>query len=222
MSKPCSGIAIKVSATLQSTFNVGDRVCAFGAQPYANYPVVKGHGTVKVPDQMTFELAASIPIVYSTVMYALINLSQLQRGQKVFIRSATGVVGQAAIMLVQHLGADIFATVGSADKKRVLMSEFGVPADHIFSSRNTNFRQGITTQTNDYGVAVVLNSLAGEQFRESCDCLAYFGRFVETRKRAFLSNAKMDMGFILKNVTFSNMDLMLAGQFNPRLTETLM
>ena len=222
MAGECSGIVTEVGASLEGTFNIGDRVCAFGAQAYANYPTVKGHCAAKIPDHVAFDLAASIPIVYSTVVYALIQLGQLQRGQKVLIHSATGGVGQAAVMLAQYLGAEIFATVGSADKKHFLMSEFGVPADHIFSSRYTNFREGIMMRTNDYGVDVVLNSLTGEQFRESCNCLAYFGRFIEIGKRDLLSNAKMDMGFMLRNVSFSSVDLMLVGHFNPALTRILM
>ena len=222
MAGECSGIVTAVGANLENAFKIGDRVCAFGAQPYASYPVVKGHMCFNIPEQMTFEVAASLPIVYSTVVYALIHIGQLQRGQKVLIHSATGGVGQAAVMLAQHLGAEIFATVGTAEKKQFLISEFGLPADHIFSSRTTAFREGILRMTDNQGVDVVLNSLTGEQFRESCNCMASFGRFIEIGKRDLLANAKMDMGFFVKNITFSSIDLMLVGQLKPSLTMQLM
>ena len=222
MAGECSGIVTAVGANLSNEFSIGDRVCAFGAQPYASYPVVKGHTCFRIPDDMTFEVAASIPIVYSTVVYALIHIGQLQRGQKLLVHSATGGVGQAAVMLAQHLGAEVFATVGSAEKKQFLIDEFSIAADHIFSSRTTAFREGILGMTEGKGVDVVLNSLTGEQFRESCNCLAEFGRFIEIGKRDLLMNARMDMGFFVKNITFSSLDLMLVGQLKPSLARQLM
>jgi emericellamide synthase (highly reducing iterative type I polyketide synthase) len=125
-------------------------------------------------------------------------------------------------MVAQHLGAEVFATVGSAEKKQFLIDEFSVAADHIFSSRTTAFREGILGMTEGKGVDVVLNSLTGEQFRESCNCLAEFGRFIEIGKRDLLMNARMDMGFFVKNITFSSLDLMLVGQLKPSLARQLM
>ena len=57
-----------------------------------------------IPDDMTFETAASVPIVYATIYYALVHLARPQNAESVLIHSAARGVGQAAIMLAKYLG----------------------------------------------------------------------------------------------------------------------
>lgn len=222
MAGECSGIVTAVGSDLKNEFSLGDRVCAFGASPYPNFARVPGHRCIKVPENVSFEVAASIPIVYSTVVYALLHVAQIERSSKVLIHSATGGVGQTAVMLAQHIGAEVFATVGNAEKRKLLIEEYGVADDHIFSSRDTSFKQQIMDITNGYGVDMVLNSLTGEMFRESCNCLANFGHFVEIGKRDLLANSRMEMRFFLKNASFTAMDLMVIGKQKPALCKRLM
>jgi len=222
MAGECSGIVVAVGKDLESEFRPGDRVCSFGAQPYANYARVPGHRCLKIPGNVSFEVAATIPIVYSTVVYALLHVAQIEKNSRVLIHSATGGVGQAAVGLAHHIGAEVFVTVGSAEKKQFLIEEFGVPEDHIFSSRDASFKQGIMDLTKGEGVDMVLNSLTGEMFRESCNCLASFGHFVEIGKRDLLANSRMEMRFFLKNASFTAMDLMVIGKKKPALCKRLL
>jgi NADPH:quinone reductase-like Zn-dependent oxidoreductase len=92
-------------------------------------------------------------------------------------------------MLARHIGADVFATCSSDAKVEPLVNEFGVARNHIFSSRTTAFRDKIMSLTGDYGVNVVLNSLSGDMFRESCNTLAPFGRFVEIGRKDLMEDA---------------------------------
>jgi emericellamide synthase (highly reducing iterative type I polyketide synthase) len=110
-------------------------------------------------------------------------------------------------MLAQHLGAEVYATVGSDAKRDLLHTRYGVPYDHIFSSRTTGFYTGIKQMTGGYGVDVVLNSLSGEMFRESCNLVAPFGRFVEIGRKDLMDDALMPMEFLLRNITFAYVDL---------------
>ena len=71
--------------------------------------------------------------------------------------------------------------------------EFGIPADHIFYSRNTSFAQGVMRMTEGKGVDVVLNSLSGDGLRASWECMAAFGRFVEIGKADITSNSGLPM-----------------------------
>lgn len=222
MAGECSGVVTAVGKSLEAAFKPGDRVCSFGAQPYANFARVPGHRCLKIPDNVSFEVAATVPIVYSTVVYALLHVAQVEKGSKVLIHSATGGVGQAAVMLAHHVGAEVFATVGNDAKKELLVEQFGVAPDHVFSSRDTSFKQGIMSLTDGYGVDMVLNSLTGDMFRESCNCLASFGHFVEIGKRDLLANSRMEMRFFLKNVSFTAMDLMVIGKQKPALCKRLM
>src|SRR2546430_307801 len=132
-----------------------------------------------MPDYMTFEEAASMPLIYHTAYYSLVTIGHLEVGESVLIHAAAGGVGQAAIAIAQMVGAEIFVTVGSTEKKHLVMKEYGIPEDHIFSSRDLSFAKGIMRATSGKGVDVVLNSLAGEALRLSWYCLAKFGRFLE-------------------------------------------
>ncbi|KAM0233339.1 hypothetical protein ACHAP5_010426 [Fusarium lateritium] len=206
MRNDCSGIVLEVGANMIDKFKPGDRVCSLYSQSFTNYPMVHGTCCHVIPDDMTFADAASIPLVWSTVYYSLITIARLQKGESILIHSAAGAVGQASIMLARHLGAEIFVTCGNEAKVELLNTEFNIPKDHIFSSRNTSFRDKIRGMTNGYGVDVVLNSLGGEMFRESCNTLAAHGRFVEIGRKDLMENALMPMEFLLNNITFAYVD----------------
>ncbi|KAI6783592.1 uncharacterized protein J7T54_005621 [Emericellopsis cladophorae] len=207
MQNDCSGVVLDVGANMTSRFKPGDGVCALYSQSYINYPVVHGDCCHIIPEEMDLVDAASIPIVWATVYYCLVYAGKLKKGESILIHSAAGAVGQAAIMLARHIGADIFVTCGNDTKTQLLITEFVIAEDHIFSSRTTSFRDKIHSLTNGYGVDVVLNSLSGEMFRESCNSLAPFGRFVEIGRKDLMENALMPMEFLLNNITFAYVDL---------------
>lgn len=163
--------------------------------------------TAKIPDTMSFEEAAGIPIVFVTAYYSLMEVARLKAGETILVHAAAGGAGQAIIQLAKHLGAEVFATVSSREKRKLLMDEYGIPEDHIFSSRDLSFAAGIMRMTNDKGVNVIVNSLAGEALRASFNCLAYFGRFVEIGKRDILANGKIDMFPFSRCATFAAVDL---------------
>ena len=207
MRNDCSGVVVEVGANMRDRFRPGDRVCALYSRSYTNYPIVHGDCVRVVPDAMSFEEAAALPIVWATVYYSVVDMGRLRRGDKILIHAGAGAVGQAAIILAQHIGADIFVTVGGVAKRELLQQTYGIPAAHIFSSRSTAFAEGIRRVTGGYGVDVVLNSLGGEVFRESCNLVAPFGRFVEIGRKDLMDDALMPMEFLLRNVTFAYVDL---------------
>jgi NADPH:quinone reductase-like Zn-dependent oxidoreductase/acyl carrier protein len=95
------------------------------------------------------------------------------------VHAAAGGVGLAAVQLAQRAGAEVFATVGSESKRRLLAS-LGVR--HIMSSRSLDFAREIMECTGGRGVDIVLNSLAGDFIPASLSTLAPGGRFVELGK----------------------------------------
>ena len=122
-------------------------------------------------------------------------------------------LGQAAIQLAKHIGAEIFVTVGNLEKRRLIMREYQIPEDHIFNSRDTTFAKGILRMTNGRGVDVVLNSLAGEALRQTWECIAMFGRFIEVGKKDILANSGLEMMPFLRNVTFASVNLEVCTSF---------
>ncbi|KAI2959036.1 hypothetical protein CBS147322_1358 [Aspergillus niger] len=204
----CSGTVARVGAKV-SSLKPGDRVCAMSHGAYSTYARCPATSAAVIPDSMDFETAASIPVTYSTAYYGLVELAHMEDGESVLIHAAAGGVGQAAIQLAQLMGAEIYATVGSEEKKQMLIDRYCIPASRIFYSRNTEFGPCVREATGGRGVDVVLNSLAGDFLRETWDCLAPFGRFIEIGKRDITSNTRLEMGKFEYNCTFSSLDLTL-------------
>src|SRR5690606_18705342 len=150
-----------------------------------------------------YEAAATVPTVFFTAYYALKHLADLQPGERVLIHGAAGGVGIAAIQLARHLGAEIFATAGS-DEKREFVALLG--ANHVFDSRSLTFADDVLAATNGEGVDVVLNSLAGEAMRRSLDVLKPFGRFLELGKRDFYENTPIGMRPFKDNISYFGID----------------
>lgn len=161
----------------------------------------------RVPSTMTIEEAVGISIAYSTAWMCLVNKAKIQKGESILIHSGAGGVGQSAIQICQHFGLEVFVTVGSTAKKELLINRYDIPEDHIFSSRDLSFVQGVKRMTNNRGVHVVLNSLAGELLRQSWHLVAAWGRFIEIGKRDILSNTGLDMEPFLRNAAFIGFDL---------------
>lgn len=212
----CSGTIARVGSNV-THLKAGDRVCAMSQGAYGTYAQCPATSAAVIPEDMPFEVAASIPVVYSTAYYSLVELARMESGESVLIHAASGGVGQAAIQLAQMIGAEIYATVGSAEKKQLLTEEYGIPEHRIFYSRDTDFGPGIREATGGKGVDVVLNSLAGDLLRESWASLASFGRFIEIGKRDITSNTRLEMAKFEQNCTFSSVDLTLVAAERPRI-----
>ncbi|KAJ0302188.1 hypothetical protein COL516b_007239 [Colletotrichum fioriniae] len=202
-----SGIVTRVGSAV-SDFKPGDRVMTASCDTFATYVRFPAKGAIAVPEKMTFEEAASMPLIFLTAYYSLVTAGGLVKDEKVLIHAAAGGVGQAAIMIAQRKGAEIFATVGSDEKKQLIMEQYGIPEDHIFSSRDTSFAKAIMRATNGQGVDVILNSLAGEALRLSWHCLAKFGRFLEIGKADLFANTGLDMKPFLDNKSYIGVNLL--------------
>lgn len=159
---------------------VGDRVVALHPGGCAaTSTIVPAAVCAKIPEKLSFEDAATLPICYATAYQSLVKVGQLEEGQSVLIHSAAGGVGHAAVNIARMLGAEIFATVGSEEKVKYLETTMGIPRDHIFHSRDESFHFGIMQATKGRGVDVVLNSLSGELLHTTWQCVAEFGKLVE-------------------------------------------
>lgn len=201
----CAGVVTRVGA--QSDFTPGDRVvvCALGT--YKTYVRSRAMTVFKIPDTMSFTEAAAFPVVYTTAYQALYQNARLKAGESILIHSGAGGTGQAAIQLSRLLEAEVFVTVGTEEKKQLIMKLYDIPEDHIFSSRGLSFTKGVMRMTKGRGVDVILNSLAGEALRGSWDCLAPFGRFIEIGKKDILDGSNLSMLPFSLNRTFSAVNL---------------
>ncbi|KAF2267503.1 hypothetical protein CC78DRAFT_490418 [Lojkania enalia] len=201
-----SGVIRKVGPNVRH-LQVGDRVMISDLGCFATRIVTSSKLCARIPDNLTFEGAATMPCVYSTVIHSLVDVAQLAEGQSVLIHSACGGVGLAALQVCKMMGAQVFATVGNEEKVRYLMDNFRIPRDRIFDSRSTSFASGVLRETNGKGVDVVLNSLSGELLHASWQCVAKFGKMLEIGKRDFIGHALLAMDVFESNRSFHGIDL---------------
>lgn len=207
---------VEVGKATNGEFKVGDSVCAIHPDGIATRSNIDHRQVRRIPDGITMEFATAIPVSYATALYALRDAARIQKGESILVHGAAGALGQSAIAIAQYYQAgEIFVTVGTPEKRALIKKHFGISDENIFSSRTLSFGQGIQRRTNGRGVDVVLNSLSGEATRESQNCLAQFGRFVEVGKKDLLSNARMETQYLEKYATFSAVDLGMVAQHMP-------
>lgn len=177
----------------------GDRVFGIAAFGLATQALARGGDIRPIPAGLTFEEAATLPVVFMTAWHAMQNVARLRRGESILVHAGAGGVGMAAIQLAQHLGLEVIATAGSPSK-RALLRALGVK--HVLDSRKGDFTDAVLRLTNRRGVDAVLNSLAGEAIPMGLACLAEFGRFIEIGKRDIYQNARIPLWPLRRNASF--------------------
>ncbi|KAK4215364.1 hypothetical protein QBC37DRAFT_459225 [Rhypophila decipiens] len=217
----CAGVVRRVGPGVKG-FKVGDRVVAQINGTYVNHLQVVTDRVYHIPESLSFVDAATIPLVYLTAIYSLYHLGNLQEGQSVLIHSAAGGVGMAAIQLAKHKKCDIFVTVSTEEKRKLLASQFGIPANRMFSSRDTKFAEEIRRETNGRGIDVILNSLIGELLDESWRLTADGGVMVEIGKRDIVDRNTLSMEPFDRNCSFRAIDLSYVNHISHGLTGRLL
>ncbi|KAL9091337.1 MAG: hypothetical protein Q9165_004971 [Trypethelium subeluteriae] len=194
----CTGVVVKTNPEV-TNFKEGDRVVVMGPGHFGTFEWVPEWACEHLLPRESFTTLSTVPVVYATAIYALQDCAQLQSGETLLIHSATGGLGLAVIQLAQSLGAQIFATVSTEEKKSYLTENYGISRDHIFDSRNASFLTDLMSATSGRGVDVVINSLAGELLHESWRTCANFGRFIELGKYDILDKGMLEMDVFAKN-----------------------
>ena len=181
-------------------------VCFIGIEhSFANEVVVQAAMTFPMPSTLSWEEAASIPIVFLTAYHALARTAQLAAGETVLIHSAMGGLGQAAIQVARHLGASVFASAGSEAKRDALRDVHRI--EGVTDSHSLNFARDALEWTGGAGVDVILNSLAGEYIDAGMRCLRPGGRFVEVGKRDISEGGSVGLKPFNHNLQFLSVQL---------------
>ena len=147
---------------------------------------------------------ASLMIVYGTAFETLTRLADVGPGEKVLIHAGAGGVGQAAIKICHMLGAKVYATAGSPEKRQLLRDQ---GCRGVYDSRSLEFAEAIRQDTDGYGVDVVLNSISGEAATASFELLAPHGRFIEIGKRDFEAGRDMQLAPFNRALTYIAYDM---------------
>lgn len=207
----CSGLVTRVGSSITSV-NVGDRVAAITPNGSLS-TIARAHDRflVKLPDHLSFQEAATIPLAYCTAYYSLVDTVSLSEGESVLIHHAATAVGQAAVAIAQMLGAEVFATVKTSEEKSTLVQLYNIPSDNIYFSGSDSFAEFLLDATKDLGVDVVLSDLwEGDALRATWRCISKFGRFVHVGCK--------DLAYVAfeKSATITCVDVFALAQDRPK------
>ncbi len=167
-----SGVIEQLGAAV-SDFTVGQRVLAltqFGG--YSDVVTTPSSQVLNLPDSLSFEKAATIPVTYLTAWTMLVRQGGVSQGQTVLIHAVGGGVGQAATQICKYKGAKIIGTASVS--KHARLKESGV--DHCIDYHSQDFEEEVKLITKGRGVDIVLDALGGHSFRKSYRCLAPLGK----------------------------------------------
>ena len=169
----------------------GQRVVAgtqFGG--YASQVVVSASDVVALPDGLTFEQGAAIPVNYVTAWAALVAYSNLQPQERVLVHSAGGGVGIAATQLAKRYGAEVFGTASPSKHERI--AQLGV--DHPLDYTRAGWERGLPQ------FDVILDAIGGKSFRRSYEMLRPGGRLVAFGASAVVSGQRRNLITALRAV----------------------
>ncbi|KAF5286044.1 hypothetical protein FQA39_LY16448 [Lamprigera yunnana] len=167
----------------------------------------KTHCLCEIPDEWTMEEAATVPVPYFTVLYALFEVVNLERGQSILIHSGTEAIGQAAINIALHFECHVFITVASEKKKTYLKTLYPfLKETQISYLEDVSFQTSVLKQTRGKGVDVVIN-LSGRNLQLSTLCLAPNGKFVELGKDNLYHDSSVSSGILSRGCRFVGINL---------------
>jgi len=198
-----AGVVLEVGLGVEG-LQPGQAVIAMGDGLMGTEATLPASWVFAMPAGLDFAQAASLSVAHATVWQSLVPIARLERGERLLVHAGTGGVGLAAIQWARRLGAQVFATAGS-EEKRALLRSMGVA--HVSDSRSARFVEDVLAWTDGEGVDVVLNSLSGELLARGLDVLRPFGRFIELGKRDVLADGKLGLRPFLRNLSFSLVDL---------------
>lgn len=157
-----------------SGLEIGDRVAAFPfLGGFAEQVVCDPSLVFPLPDGVTFEQGAALPMNYLTCHFALKARGRLAEGEKVLVHGAAGGIGTAAIQLAKAWGATVYAVV-SDDAKADVARQAG--ADEIVLAEG--FKGAVSELTSGHGVDIVVDPVGGDRFTDSIRSLAPLGRLL--------------------------------------------
>jgi len=142
---------------------------------YAQYIKVLPENCFPVPSYMTFAEAAAFPLVFVTLWRMLVTNARLQANESLLIIGIGGGVASAALQVAKRIGARVIVTSGSDEK---LERAKALGGEHGINHRRKNFAEEVQRLTDNRGVDVVLDSVAGEVWQKSLHSLAHGGRLV--------------------------------------------
>jgi NADPH2:quinone reductase len=170
----CSGIVEAVGAKV-SQFRPGQRVAAIGRGCYADYMAASPLAVFPISADIDMDEAAAIPVNYLTAYHMMHTMAGVRKGQTILAYAAAGGVGTAVIQLARLAGVKVIGLTSTEAKAEFARSQ---GYDHIINYQTANVVKRVKDITEGRGVAIILNSAAGDTFRRDFKMLAPLGQII--------------------------------------------
>lgn len=154
-------------------WQVGDRVMGRCPGTFSEYVVMDVREIMPIPDSLSDEQAASIPLTFLVTYDLLVMQGHLQAGQTLLINGVSSGVGVASLQMAKVLGAKVIGTSGSQDKLDQLKP---LGLDLGLCTRAADFHEAVLQATEGKGANLVVNTVGGSMFAENLRCMAFQGR----------------------------------------------
>ena len=184
-----AGEVTKLGAAV-SGFRAGERVMGRCAGAFAEYVLMDAREALPVPELLSWEEAAAVPLVFCVVHDMLIGQGALKAGEWLLVLGVTSGVGVAALQAAKALGAHVIGTSGSAAKLEKLKP---LGLDVGLATRSPDFRDAVMKATAERGANLAVNAVGGTVFAECVRSLAFEGRLAMVGYVDGVMNAEMDL-----------------------------
>jgi NADPH:quinone reductase len=205
-----SGVVVEIGEGV-TDFCVGDEVYGYaggvkGRQgALADYMLVEEKLIAHKPKTLSFQEAASLPVVAITAWKALIERATIQKGQKILIHGATGGVGHIAIQLAKYKGAIVYATASSEEK---IKHGYELGADYVWSYKEKNIEEYVREYTGGEGFDVIFDTVGTHTLDDSFRAAKINGTVVSIATRSTHDLSMMHGKGLTLHVIFSIIPLL--------------
>ena len=189
-----SGLIVAIGKHV-TQWKIGDPICALVAGGgYAEYVSAPDTQCLPIPKGLSLREAASLPETYFTVWSNVFDRAGLCGQETILVHGGSSGIGTTAIQLCRAFGHEIFVTAGSDEKCHACET---IGANKAINYNDEDFVERVMALTNDRGVDIIIDMVAGDYLQRNLRCLADDGRIVII---AFLGGVKtnLNMTDILK------------------------
>ncbi|KAL8906783.1 MAG: hypothetical protein Q9171_006132 [Xanthocarpia ochracea] len=220
LSSEYTGTVTAVGAGVGS-LKIGDRVYGLGRGQFGNYTRVPAGFASKLQPGDDIIQVASMPMAYTTAIYAFDYVAHLKKGQSVLIQSGAKDVGLASIRLARAKGAEIFAMVETPEQADFLMNEIAMPSSHVISASSLKALRWAAQTTRNGGFDVIVSTAEGELLHAFHQVLAPLGHLIDVGRVKLQAAPVMGLELLKKNASYCSVDPFIIFDSNPVLGEEL-
>jgi NADPH:quinone reductase len=199
-----AGEVVSVGSDVRG-FSIGDRVMCHATGSHAEFALSDYRRALKIPDAMSFEQAATLPVGLNTLHDALVTAGRMKAGDNVLIQGASSGVGIVGLQMAKLLGAGLVVGTSTNDARRARLKEFG--ADLALSTADPDWPEQVRQATGGKGLDLTVDMLSGPTVNQTMRCTAVKGRIVNIGRLAgmkaefdFDAHARLRIDYI--GVTF--------------------